>query len=186
VRPVGFQKGKAQCLRALASFVVTQFKTEAAFCAGVTWAQLRGVTRIGPETADRILLYTCGRLAWPVDTYCFRVLAHHGVIPSVPDKKPAKTALAVEIKRLVNEQMAGELDDWQRLHALMQLEGRTSGGGRTRRRRCLLSCETGNEGLLEQMVTAGIVECAGGWRAVLKKPLQRAGACPSAGWVRRA
>jgi len=94
----------------------------------------------------------------------------------VPDKKPAKDRLAVEIKRFGQRADAGELDDWQRLHALMQLEGedirrRTNQGEEG----VFLSCENRQRGLLEQMVTAGLSRCAGGWRAVLKNPCNEQG-----------
>lgn len=122
-KPVGFQAGKARCLKALGAFVVARFGTESAFCAGVTREQLLTIQGVGDETADRILLYTCNKLAWPVDTYCFRVFAHHEVIAGVPDKQAAKRRLALDIKRMVAEQMVQEVEDWQRLHALMQIEG---------------------------------------------------------------
>ena len=85
--------------------------------------QLLTIRGVGPETADRILLYTCNRLAWPVDTYCFRVFAHYEIIAGVPDKQATKKRLALDIKRMVGEQMPQEVEDWQRLHALMQIEG---------------------------------------------------------------
>jgi endonuclease III related protein len=124
-KPVGFQATKAGWLKGLGAFVVRQFGTEAAFCAGVTRDQLLGLSGIGGETADRILLYTCGRMAWPVDTYCTRVLAHHGVIPAPPEKPTAgeKRELAAAVKATVLAEMPARLEDWQRLHALMQLEG---------------------------------------------------------------
>src|SRR5262245_35403754 len=59
VKPVGFQTMKARCLKSLATFVVNDFGVEAAFCARVTRDQLLAVPGVGPETADRALLYTC-------------------------------------------------------------------------------------------------------------------------------
>jgi len=127
VKPVGFQAGKAKCLKGLAAFVVARYRTEAAFCAGATRDELLALHGVGEETADRILLYTCGRLAWPVDSYCKRVLARHGVIAPPPDRPTAKEkrALAATIKAMVVREIPAELDAWRRLHALMQLEGDT-------------------------------------------------------------
>jgi endonuclease III-like uncharacterized protein len=107
----------------MGTLVVRQFGTERRFCDEVTEAQLRGVGGIGPETADRILLYTCYRLAWPVDTYCLRVLAAHGVISAVPAKESEKKRAVASIKQMVQAEMPAQVEDWQRLHALMQLEG---------------------------------------------------------------
>ena len=132
-KPVGFQASKARCLKAIRAFVVSRHGTEAAFCAGVTREALLSIPGVGPETADRILLYTCGKLAWPVDTYCLRVLAHHGVIEAMPVKAAAKRLAVATIKAMVaeEEEMPGELVDWRRLHALMQLEGESMRAGKS-------------------------------------------------------
>jgi endonuclease III related protein len=122
-RPTGLQVQKARRLKGLAAFVLQHFGTESAFCAGVTREQLLSISGIGPETADRTLLYACGQLAWPVDTYCLRVLAHHRIIPAVPTTTPDKRRVAAEIRQVVEEQMSKRLDDWQRLHAVIQLHG---------------------------------------------------------------
>ena len=125
VKPVGLQTRKAQVLRTLATFVISRFRTEAEFCAKVTREELLNLRGVGEETADRILLYTCGRLEWPVDTYCRRVLTHYDIIQPLTKKPTAreKREQTVAIKSLVSGQMPAELEVWQRLHALMQLEG---------------------------------------------------------------
>lgn len=123
VQPTGMKQQKAKRLKALAQCVVQRFGTEKAFCAQVTRAELLSIPGIGEETADRMLLYVCSRLSWPVDTYCFRVLAQYHVIPAIPASAIAKRQLATDIKAMVDTQMSQELDAWQRLHALMQLEG---------------------------------------------------------------
>jgi endonuclease III related protein len=125
VRPTGLQAQKARRLKDLAAFVLERFGTEAAFCAGVTRGELLSIPGIGEETVGRTLLYTCGRLAWPVDTYCLRVLAHHGILPEVPTTPAAKRHAAAEVRRLVEGQIPRRLDDWQRLHAILQLHGET-------------------------------------------------------------
>src|SRR5262249_20079037 len=120
VRPTGLQAQKAARLNALGEHVVVRFGTEAAFCAEVTRDQLLAIPRTGGETADRTLLSVGGRLVWPVDTYCLRVLAHHRVIPALPATPAEKRRVANEIKRLVEEQLPRQREDWQRLHALIQ------------------------------------------------------------------
>jgi endonuclease-3 related protein len=123
IRPTGFATGKAEALLAVGRCVVERFGTEAEFCARVTRTQLLELPRIGPETADRILLYTCYRPDFPVDTYCFRVLAHHQVIPSLPASDREKREMAAAIKQRVEERIPATVTDRQRLHALMQLAG---------------------------------------------------------------
>jgi hypothetical protein len=58
-----------------------------------------------------------------VDTYCLRVLAHHGVTSGLPTAPAEKKRLTAAIKELVAAQLPAQVDDWRRLHALMQLEG---------------------------------------------------------------
>jgi endonuclease-3 related protein len=128
-RPTGLQAQKARRLKALGAFVVNHFGKERVFCAGVTRDQLLALPGVGAETADRTLLYACGRLAWPVDTYCLRVLAHHGVTPAVPATPAARRRTAAGIQLLVAEQLPHRLDDWQRLHAVLQLQGEALRGG---------------------------------------------------------
>jgi endonuclease III-like uncharacterized protein len=123
IRPTGLQTQKAQRLQALARCVVEQFGSESAFCAGATRDALLGIEGTGEETADRTLLFVCGCLEWPVDAYCFRVLAHHGAIAGVPVTAAEKKGLAAEIKGMVERAIPHQLADWQRLHALVQLEG---------------------------------------------------------------
>ena len=82
---------------------------------------------IGEETADRILLYTCGRLAWPVDSYCLRVFSRYGILDAFPTTTREWRACAKSANLMVAEQMPKNLEDWQRLHALMQLEGQRTG-----------------------------------------------------------
>ena len=123
IRPTGLQLQKAGRLRNICAQVVEEFGSEAIFCRNVTRAQLLRMEGIGEPTADRTLLYVCGRLEWPVDAYCLRVLAHYGVLESLPRTSHARERCALEIKQLVHRAMPRMLEDWQRLHALMQLEG---------------------------------------------------------------
>jgi endonuclease-3 related protein len=123
IETTGLRTGKARALKAISQLVVDRFGTEAAFCSSVSRQELLALSGIGDETADRILLYACSQLAWPVDTYCFRVLAHHQLIPVVPTRTSVKKRVAAEIKELVLQAIPPSVEDWQRLHALMQLEG---------------------------------------------------------------
>jgi endonuclease-3 related protein len=123
IKPTGLQSQKALRLKTLCDLVVTRFGTESSFCQTATRQDLLSLTGIGPETADRILLYACSRLAWPGDTYCLRVFAHHGLLPDFPSTPAERTRSALEVKAMVADGLAPRVPTWQRFHALMQLEG---------------------------------------------------------------
>lgn len=119
---------KGERLHAVGRFVVDRFGDEAAFCERVRRDELLRIHGLGEQTVARIRLYTCGRLAWPTDTYCLRVLGHRGVI-HVPDRLTAAglRQVTAEVTALVEAEMSASVVDWQRLHALMQLEGERLG-----------------------------------------------------------
>jgi len=123
VKPTGLQLQKAKRLKELCRVIVANFVTEKQFCEHVTRDKLLDIAGIGGETADRILLYACSRLAWPVDTYCLRVLTHYGVLAAIPTNPSERRSCRAAIKVKVEAEMPRQLEDWQRLHALMQLEG---------------------------------------------------------------
>ena len=113
---------KASCLKTLCELVVKRFGGEPEFCAAVTRAELLSIKGIGPETADRALLFSCSQLAWPVDGFCLRVFSHYRLV-QWPESGSDRKQTVEEIKRVVASRMPAQLDTWQRLHALMQLEG---------------------------------------------------------------
>jgi endonuclease III-like uncharacterized protein len=121
IKTTGLQLQKAHRLKNLCAAIVKGFGSEAAFAREITRSELLQMGGIGDETADRILLYTCGRLAWPVDSYCLRVFSHYGILDAVPKTTRERRACAKSAKLMVTEQMPKNLEDWQRLHALMQL-----------------------------------------------------------------
>jgi endonuclease-3 related protein len=123
IKPTGLQSQKALRLKALCDVIVTRFGTESNFCKTATRQDLLSLTGIGPETADRILLYACSRLAWPVGTYCLRVLAHHGLLTTFPSTPAERTRSALEVTAVVADGLAPQVPTRQRFHALMQLEG---------------------------------------------------------------
>jgi endonuclease-3 related protein len=84
IRPAGYYQVKARRLRNLLKLIVEQYdgSLDAMFRTNLSSLreELLGVSGIGPETADAILLYA-GRLpSFVVDTYTHRVLARHGWI----------------------------------------------------------------------------------------------------------
>ena len=127
IKTTGLQSQKARRLKNLCAVIVKMFGSEAAFAREITRSELLQMVGIGEETADRILLYACGLLAWPVDSYCLRVFSHYGILDAFPTTTRERRACAKSAKLMVAEQMPENLEDWQRLYALMQLEGQRPG-----------------------------------------------------------
>jgi endonuclease-3 related protein len=84
IRPAGYYQVKARRLRNLLRLVVEVYEgsLDAMFARGLSSLreELLGVSGIGPETADAILLYAGQMPTFVVDTYTHRVLARHGWI----------------------------------------------------------------------------------------------------------
>ncbi len=84
IRPAGYYQVKARRLRNLLKLIVERYDGSLDAMFRKDLARLRvellGVSGIGPETADAILLYAGGLPTFVVDTYTHRVLARHGWI----------------------------------------------------------------------------------------------------------
>ena len=89
IRPAGYFRIKARRLHNLLELIVDGYdgSLDAMFRTGLPSLreQLLGVSGIGPETADSILLYAGGLPIFVVDAYTHRVLARHGWIGSDAD-----------------------------------------------------------------------------------------------------
>lgn len=105
IRPAGYHQVKARRLRNLLRLIVEEFdgSLEAMFRTDLSTLreQLLGVSGIGPETADAILLYAGAFPTFVVDTYTYRVLARHGWIDYEADyhqiKDHFEAALPVDV-----------------------------------------------------------------------------------------
>jgi len=73
IRPSGFYRQKAERLKTLAGFIMG-FGSFNDFRKKVRRSELLGVKGIGPETADSILLYACGRPCFVIDAYTRRLV----------------------------------------------------------------------------------------------------------------
>jgi endonuclease-3 related protein len=72
IRPAGYYNQKAKRLRQLAHFFQSGEK--------VTRESLLALNGVGPETADSILLYACGRLKFIIDAYTRRIFSRLGLL----------------------------------------------------------------------------------------------------------
>jgi endonuclease-3 related protein len=78
IQPSGFYRNKAGYLKRLAHAIVEHFGDFDRFCTDVDREWLMVQKGVGPETADSILCYACGRAVMVVDAYTARVLAAFG------------------------------------------------------------------------------------------------------------
>lgn len=84
IRPAGYFRLKAKRLRNLTQWLADGYDSDLQRLDDVDTQRLReellGISGIGPETADSILLYALGRPVFVVDTYTARVTVRHGLI----------------------------------------------------------------------------------------------------------
>jgi endonuclease-3 related protein len=84
IRPAGYYRIKARRLRNVLDFLVDRYdgSLEAMFrtSLGELREELLGVSGVGPETADSILLYAGGLPTFVVDAYTYRVMTRHNWI----------------------------------------------------------------------------------------------------------
>ena len=84
IRPAGYFRVKAKRLRNFLQWLFDEYGGDVTALENVETSRLReellGVSGIGPETADSILLYALERPVFVVDTYTARVMVRHGLI----------------------------------------------------------------------------------------------------------
>jgi endonuclease-3 related protein len=82
IRPAGYHNQKARTLRNVVERIHAHHGGSLARLfrqpTEVLRAELLGLSGIGPETADSILLYAAGRPVFVIDAYTRRILARHG------------------------------------------------------------------------------------------------------------
>jgi endonuclease-3 related protein len=84
IRPAGYFRLKAKRLRNFTQWLFDDYDGDLERLDEIDTQRLReellGISGIGPETADSILLYALDRLVFVVDTYTARVAVRHGLI----------------------------------------------------------------------------------------------------------
>lgn len=85
LRPSGYFRLKTKRLRSFCRHLADRYGGSMARMAKRPLAELRpellSVHGIGPETADDILLYACGKPVFVIDAYTKRILSRHGLVP---------------------------------------------------------------------------------------------------------
>ncbi|MBI2076258.1 MAG: endonuclease [Candidatus Aenigmarchaeota archaeon] len=84
IRSSGFFRQKARRLKEFSHFVLT-FGSAKQFLKNVTRDELLNINGIGPETADSILLYACGKPFFVVDAYTKRMFTALGMVEGTMD-----------------------------------------------------------------------------------------------------
>lgn len=85
IRSSGFFNQKARALKSFAAFLGNRFHFDLHRMGNEgLWdlrAELLSLPRIGPETADSILLYALGKPIFVIDAYTKRIFSRHGFLP---------------------------------------------------------------------------------------------------------
>ncbi len=117
VRPAGFYNQKAERLKTLAGFVAG-FGSFKGFAQQVSREQLLELKGIGPETADSILLYACGRPCFVVDAYTRRVFYRMGFLEGDESYEV--------VQKFFESRMPRDVSLYKELHALIDVLAKTS------------------------------------------------------------
>ncbi|MEM2936829.1 MAG: endonuclease III domain-containing protein, partial [Candidatus Bathyarchaeia archaeon] len=85
IRPSGYFNQKAVKIKNLVRFIIEDYGGDIRRMFEEDKEKLReellGIKGIGPETADSIMLYAGNKPVFVVDSYTYRVLSRHGLIP---------------------------------------------------------------------------------------------------------
>jgi endonuclease-3 related protein len=115
IRPAGYYRIKAARLKNLIRLLTDEFggSLDALFALRTQALRERvlGVTGIGPETADSILLYAAHRPVFVVDAYTARIFYRHGMIEA--------DATYDDIQSLIQGSLAEDVAMFQEYHALL-------------------------------------------------------------------
>ena len=120
VRPSGYFRQKAKRLRIFCQHLIDHYEGDIEIMTRRPLAVLReellALHGIGPETADDILLYACGKPVFVVDTYTRRIFSRHGLV----DPKIAYEAL----RAFFEETLPGEVPLFKEYHGLVVWTGK--------------------------------------------------------------
>ena len=120
IRPAGYYRVKAARLKNFIVMLTRDFGGDLDALFSLSTASLReavlGVSGIGPETADSIVLYAAGRPVFVVDAYTARILFRHGLIDA--------DATYDDIQSLLAESLAEDVEMFKEYHALLVAVGK--------------------------------------------------------------
>ena len=108
VYSAGFFRKKAFRIKEIAQFILDY---PGDFYSHVQREELLAIEGIGPETADAILLYACGKTHFVVDAYTLRVFVRYGLLRSKP--------FYGEFKDIVHDCLPLDVSLYRHFHALI-------------------------------------------------------------------
>ncbi len=121
IRPAGYYNMKAERLKHVTRFLLTRYGGSVRRMGRTGLSELReellGISGVGEETADSILLYAGDRPIFVVDAYTRRVLERHGLI--------AENTRYGEIQRLFMTHLPTDAPLFNEYHALLVAVGKT-------------------------------------------------------------
>jgi endonuclease-3 related protein len=95
IRPSGYYHVKAKRLKSLVRFILDEYSGNIEIMCTedlpVLREKLLNVRGVGPETADSIILYACGKPLFISDAYTQRILQRHRLIPEDADRSEIRT-----------------------------------------------------------------------------------------------
>lgn len=124
IQTSGLAQQKTKTLQALAQATLA-FGGERPFVEKATREDFLAIKGIGEPTADRMMLFVCDRLAWPVDEYCLRVWTHYRMLRRYPRTPRERREASHRIKEGVQASILETAESYQVFHAGVQLEGST-------------------------------------------------------------
>jgi len=120
IRPAGYFRIKAKRLRNFIRLLTEDFGGSLDALFALSTPSLRetvlGVSGIGPETADSIVLYAAGRPVFVIDAYTARILYRHGLIDA--------DAGYEDLQLLMQENLAEDVQVYKEYHALLVAVGK--------------------------------------------------------------
>lgn len=115
IRPSGYYNQKAVKIKTFIRFVIQEYSGSLEQMFDEQSSELRkkllGIKGIGPETADSIMLYAGGIPVFVVDTYTYRILSRHGLVPENTSYQ--------EIQELFMNSLERDSETFNEYHALL-------------------------------------------------------------------
>jgi len=120
LRPSGYFRQKSERVRRFSQYLTDNYGGSMARMAKRPLPELRhellAINGIGPETADDILLYACGKPVFVIDAYTKRILTRHGIVPH--------TATYHQMQELFHEHLPEDIQLYAEYHGLIVWTGK--------------------------------------------------------------
>lgn len=120
LQPSGYFRLKTKRLRGFCAHLVEHYGGSMVRMAKQPLEALRpellGVYGLGPETADDILLYACGKVVFVVDAYTKRIFSRHGLIPTEIDYE--------DLRSFFEKHVPPDLHRYKEYHGLIVWTGK--------------------------------------------------------------